>query len=178
LAMVGGGTALEIWGDVEEPEEEGAEEGAVDIYRDTALRYMGYANEVGEAFRPLVPVTVVYITYVGAIGYILADTLDKGKKSNDKSTDILAPILSSTDTFCWQMLASVIYPSYCINRLVLLVVSLQADPGCPEILQASWIATVLGLLAIPLLIKPLDTLAHQTLNLSFRKVQKQIEAGM
>ena len=23
----------------------------VDIFRDTALRYMGYANEVGEAFR-------------------------------------------------------------------------------------------------------------------------------
>ena len=33
-----------------------AEEGEeVDIYRDTALRYAGYANEVGEAFAPLTP---------------------------------------------------------------------------------------------------------------------------
>ena len=29
----------------------------VDIYRDTPLRYAGYANEVGEAFRALVSVT-------------------------------------------------------------------------------------------------------------------------
>ena len=28
----------------------------VDIYRDTPLRYAGYANEVGEAFRALVHV--------------------------------------------------------------------------------------------------------------------------
>ena len=28
----------------------------VDIYRDTPLRYAGYANEVGEAFRALVSV--------------------------------------------------------------------------------------------------------------------------
>ena len=28
----------------------------VDIYRDTPLRLMGYANEVGEAFRALVHV--------------------------------------------------------------------------------------------------------------------------
>ena len=29
---------------------------AVDIYRDTPVRYLGYANEVGEAFRALVHV--------------------------------------------------------------------------------------------------------------------------
>ena len=106
VAMIGGGTALEIWGDVEEPEEEGAEDGAVDIYRDTALRYMGYANEVGEAFRPLVPVAVVYATYVGAIGYILADTVDKFQKGQT-GKDLLVPVISATDVFCWQMLASV-----------------------------------------------------------------------
>ena len=34
-------------------------EGEVDIYRDSPLRYLGYANECGEAFRPLVPVELV-----------------------------------------------------------------------------------------------------------------------
>ena len=58
----------------------GVEEGVPDIYRDSLLRYLGYANEVGEAFRPLVPVELVYASYVLAIGYILADTVDKGKK--------------------------------------------------------------------------------------------------
>jgi hypothetical protein len=31
-------------------------EGEVDIYRDTPVRLLGYANEVGEAFRALVHV--------------------------------------------------------------------------------------------------------------------------
>ena len=35
------------------------EEKAVDIYRDTPVRFMGYANEVGEAFRALVNVRSV-----------------------------------------------------------------------------------------------------------------------
>ena len=35
----------------------GEDEGtAVDIYRDTPVRLLGYANEVGEAFRALVHV--------------------------------------------------------------------------------------------------------------------------
>ena len=29
----------------------------VDIYRDTPVRFLGYANEVGEAFRALVSVS-------------------------------------------------------------------------------------------------------------------------
>ena len=33
-----------------------------DIYRDSPLRFLGYANEVGEAFRPLVPVEAVYLS--------------------------------------------------------------------------------------------------------------------
>ena len=37
----------------EEKTPEGAE---VDIYRDTPVRLLGYANEVGEAFRALVHV--------------------------------------------------------------------------------------------------------------------------
>ena len=35
----------------------------------------GYANECGEAFRPLVPVELVYFTYFLAISYVLADTV-------------------------------------------------------------------------------------------------------
>ena len=31
-------------------------ESEVDIYRDTPVRFLGYANEVGEAFRALVSV--------------------------------------------------------------------------------------------------------------------------
>ena len=52
------------------------------MYRDTPLRYLGYTNELGEALGPLVPFPwFVASTYVVAIGYVLADTLDKGSRA-------------------------------------------------------------------------------------------------
>lgn len=42
--------------------------------------FLGYANEVGEAFRSLVPKSVVWFSYVVASGYVLADTVHKGAK--------------------------------------------------------------------------------------------------
>ena len=136
----------------------------------------GYANECGEAFRPIVPVIFVILSYVAAISYVLADTVDKGKKGADApgANSIARAVLGSVDTFVWQMLASVVFPSFIINRLVTLIVTLQATVDLPEALQADWIATVLGLVAIPLLITPLDTLTHWILNGSLRKVNKQI----
>lgn len=162
-------------GEVDEPKEVGVVEGEVDIYRDSPLRYLGYANECGEAFRPLVPVELVYFTYFAAISYVLADTIDKGKKgaAAPGADAPLRATLGATDTFLWQMLASVIFPSFCINRLVTLLFSLQAGGTLPDILTtgpAEFIPTALGLVAIPLLIVPLDVLAHWTLNGSFRKV--------
>ena len=52
----------------------------VDIYRDTPVRLLGYANEVGEAFRALVNVKLVYASYGLASAYVLADTYDKASK--------------------------------------------------------------------------------------------------
>lgn len=53
----------------------------IDIYRDTPLRLMGYANEVGEAFRALVHVNWVRLSYALSISYVLADTNDKANIS-------------------------------------------------------------------------------------------------
>lgn len=41
----------------------------------------GYANEVGEAFRALVPVSMVWASYAVATAYVSADAVDKGKKA-------------------------------------------------------------------------------------------------
>ena len=41
----------------------------------------GYANEVGEAFRALVPVSMVWASYAVATVYVTADAVDKGKKA-------------------------------------------------------------------------------------------------
>lgn len=48
----------------------------------------GYANEVGEAFRSLVPVSVVWLSYGVSSSYVLADAIDKGKKARDVSVNL------------------------------------------------------------------------------------------
>ncbi|ESO97543.1 hypothetical protein LOTGIDRAFT_60346, partial [Lottia gigantea] len=49
-----------------------------DVFRDTWVRYLGYSNEVGEAFRSLVNVKLVYLSYGLASSYVLADSIHKG----------------------------------------------------------------------------------------------------
>ena len=67
-SMIGGGFALANFFEVEEPKEAGVEEGVPDIYRDSPLRYLGYANECGEAFRPLVATAAARPARRGALG--------------------------------------------------------------------------------------------------------------
>lgn len=42
--------------------------------------FLGYANEVGEAFRPIIKKIFVHASYAVSIGYVLADTADKSRK--------------------------------------------------------------------------------------------------
>ncbi|XP_018013680.1 mitochondrial fission process protein 1 [Hyalella azteca] len=52
----------------------------VDIYRDTPVRLLGYANEVGESFRALTSPWFVRATYGVSGLYVVADTTDKATK--------------------------------------------------------------------------------------------------
>lgn len=54
----------------------------------------GYANEVGEAFRALVPVSLVWGSYAVATAYVTADAVDKGKKAAEVRCHLLY-VLSS-----------------------------------------------------------------------------------
>lgn len=56
--------------------------GGTDLWRDTPVRFGGYANELGESFRPLISRNLVWATYGAAMVYVGCDTLDKGKKAS------------------------------------------------------------------------------------------------
>ena len=88
---------------------------------------MGYANEVGEAFRALVHVRWAklanYDVHYGRLGrwvrasyglasaYVLADTADKGgKQARQPGADTKAVAVAAVDTLLWQAFASVIVP--------------------------------------------------------------------
>jgi hypothetical protein len=77
-----------------------------DLYKHSPLRYLGYANELGEAFRSFLPKSVVVASYVVASGYALGDAVDKGytayKKPDDKFKKWNVADKTS-DTLIWQV---------------------------------------------------------------------------
>ena len=115
---------------------------AENIFRSPPLRFLGYANEVGEAFRPLVPPPFVISTYIIAGVYVLCDCGNIYKlasegnaiKEDDEEVSeiellpthhshkleskIISPKIQSVDAIIWQSLASVMIPGITINLLV------------------------------------------------------------
>eukprot|EP00747_Dinoflagellata_sp_TGD_P172175 gnl/TRDRNA2_/TRDRNA2_208009_c0_seq1.p1 gnl/TRDRNA2_/TRDRNA2_208009_c0~~gnl/TRDRNA2_/TRDRNA2_208009_c0_seq1.p1 ORF type:complete len:267 (-),score=35.46 gnl/TRDRNA2_/TRDRNA2_208009_c0_seq1:24-824(-) len=169
------------------------EEEEVDIYRDTLLRYAGYLNEVGEAFRPITSQKFVIASYVGAVTYVLAEAFDKSNKTEHlPENDDLAGcgIAALIDVLIFQLTASVIVPGFTINRWVALwkyltvekfeiANSLASSLGVagPDVaftkigkiaitcnsIQEK-IPTALGLALIPFIVKPIDGAVEKALD--------------
>lgn len=143
----------------------------VDVYRDTPVRYLGYANEVGEAFKSIVPKSFVWASYGIAVTYVLADTGDKAIKvyhadtTPQRGKNVTTSML---DTFTWQMFASVIIPGFTINRICFGVGLFQKKLPSP-LLRNKWLPTIVGLSCIPLIIHPIDNFVELAMNTTFRK---------
>ena len=149
--------------------------GEVDVFRDSLLRYLGYANEVGEALRPVAP-AFYYPSYLIAFGYVLGDTIDKSarashecdalkKRGSERSLHITE---AAVDTLCWQTLASVVLPGYTINRAVE-ATTVALDKFKVRGIAARWTPTAVGFAAIPMIIHPIDNLVHFMMDNSIRR---------
>ena len=150
----------------------------IDIFRDTYLRYMGYANEVGESFRPLVNVNWVRFSYVLASGYVIADSVDKMykaqqrlKQSQNQENDGTKRILKAgLDSVIWQSFASVIIPGFTINRIVKVSkhgLLKRATLNHSAFIQKS-LPTAIGLISIPFIIHPIDNFVSFAMDNSLR----------
>ncbi|XP_075625608.1 mitochondrial fission process protein 1 isoform X2 [Balearica regulorum gibbericeps] len=122
-----------------------------DLYRDTWVRYLGYANEVGESFRSLVPVPVVWASYGVATAYVTADAIDKGRRAA-------------------ASLASVAIPGLTINRLCAASLALLGAVTRWPLPLRRWATTALGLAAIPLIVTPIDRTVDFLMDSSLRKL--------
>uniref|UniRef100_A0A914DI22 Mitochondrial fission process protein 1 n=1 Tax=Acrobeloides nanus TaxID=290746 RepID=A0A914DI22_9BILA len=149
----------------------------IDVYRDTPIRLLGYANEVGEAFRSMVHVNVVRFSYLVAFGYVCADTFDKSQKAynlewKNNEERRKQVIITMGDTLCWQSFASVIIPGFTINRLCALTAAiLKKTTSLPSpILKTT--TTLVGLSAIPFIVKPIDAFVELSMDQSLRKLYK------
>ena len=139
----------------------------VDPYRETSLRYMGYANELGEAFTSYLPEWGLPASYCVAASYVMFDTIDKGQKAFDAAEEedkIIDTLRISTETLTWQMLASVFWPGSIIRVIVNLSANLVSND------DLHFVPTIVGLLAIPLIVKPIDTTVDKLMENSISKV--------
>ncbi|KAL6049276.1 Mitochondrial fission process protein 1 [Balamuthia mandrillaris] len=146
-----------------------------DLYRDTPVRFLGYANELGEACRPILPVSIVWGSYAVACLYILADTRDKAKRAYNNPQNQMTPIERkataverATDTILWQFFASLTIPSLIVNRTCKLAshVLNRAPSLSPS--SRRWGSTLAGLLAIPFIVQPIDHGVHWAMDSSIR----------
>ena len=144
----------------------------IDFYRDTPIRYLGYANEIGEAFGPVFK-HLVKPSYAIAFTYVLADTQSKVndvpehlKNQNSYSIGI--------DCLLWQSLASVLIPGKIINiasntSYNFLNNNIKMKEICSPIIR-KWAPTTIGLCLIPFIIHPIDNFVDNIFDTYLRKI--------
>src|SRR6056300_1320906 len=138
----------------------------VDPYRETSLRYMGYANELGEAFVTYLPDWGLPASYCVAASYVMFDTFDKGQKAYETAEEgekFQDTLRISTETLTWQMLASVFWPGSIIRVIVNMAAQMSGD-------EHHYLPTLVGLAAIPAIVKPIDTTVDKLMETSISKV--------
>ncbi|CAK1589992.1 unnamed protein product [Parnassius mnemosyne] len=145
-------------------------DGEVDFFRDTWVRYLGYANEVGESFRSMVPLRVVQASYGVASAYVLADTVDKSWKMFKKDGRPKKVLIETGDALLWQTLASVVIPGYAINRICHYSQKFFSKNFRKVPLSARNLMTVgVGLASIPFIVHPIDNSVTLLMNLTYRR---------
>jgi fission process protein 1 len=137
-----------------------------DPYRETSIRYMGYANEVGEALEDYLPDWGLPASYCVAATYVIFDTLDKGQRAYDstpRGERFEETMRASTETLVWQLLASIIWPGGVIKLAVNVI-----DFFIP--IDNDYLPTFIGILLIPVIIRPIDVFVDQLMEDTISKV--------
>jgi fission process protein 1 len=153
--------------------------GDYNVFRDSALRYLGYANEVGESFRYQFP-RFVGPSYLVAFGYCTADALSAGWNvwSTAPPQAALMPrqvdsLRATVDTIVWQSTASVVVPGITINYIVKATRWIVRRPSISTVLPSllfQWLPTATGLASVPVIIRPIDHLTDVLLDHTLRKL--------
>eukprot|EP00043_Microstomoeca_roanoka_P015062 m.150068 g.150068 ORF g.150068 m.150068 type:complete len:196 (+) comp16167_c7_seq2:31-618(+) len=138
-----------------------------DVFRDSPARYLGYTNELGEAFKLYIQRRTYLASYGLAIAYALGDAVHKGNQRYEYANHVhipqepkIAAAGAVLDTAIWQGLASVALPGLVINRVVATTRFFSLKSSLPPRV-ATLLPTIAGLSAIPFIIKPIDKLVDR-----------------
>lgn len=141
----------------------------IDVWRDSYLRFCGYANEIGEAFRFVAPV-LYYPSYGLATLYVLGDVQDKARKVYAKEKKVTSSIIAtSLDCLLWQLSASVVVPGLTI-KLAVNTSSTLLKRTLKNPYTIRWAPVAVGLGLIPFIIHPIDNAVSVAMDSSIRKL--------
>jgi fission process protein 1 len=155
-------------------EESSASKQDYNVFRDTPVRFLGYANEVGESFRYQFP-KFVTPSYIVAFGYCLMDATSNGYNTwnshdptkTERSREVRTA-LATGDTLLWQTLASVLIPGMTINMIVKASrLAVSSSTALPTVV-AAWAPTAIGLGSVPLIIQPIDDAVDYLMDCTIR----------
>tara|TARA_Y100000741_G_scaffold357576_2_gene335625 strand:+ start:3077 stop:3592 length:516 start_codon:yes stop_codon:yes gene_type:complete len=134
---------------------------------------MGYANELGEAFTTYLPEWGLPASYCIAASYVIFDTIDKGEKAYqgaEEEDKIVDTLRISTETLTWQMLASVFWPGSIIRVIVNMAASIISSNNMDDNQVMHFLPTLIGISAIPMIVKPIDSTVDKIMEGSISKV--------
>lgn len=151
------------------------EETEYDVFRDSPLRHCGYADEVGEAFRAVVPRSVVYAGYGVSLLYTLGDITDKALRCKHQQDSFEAVTEQIIDTVLWQCTASFIIPPLLVNRTAAVArwafrtmpgfrVAAGQALGTAKARVARWTPVAAGLSIIPFLPGTVDPFVDRAMD--------------
>jgi hypothetical protein len=128
----------------------------LDPYRETSLRYIGYANEIGEALENYLPDWGLPASYCVTGSYVLFDTLDKSQQTYETSDEkkLEETLFITTETLCWHLFASYYWPGGVIGFVVNTIKFLSGTDN-------NSIPTVMSILMIPYIIRPIDEIVDK-----------------
>jgi fission process protein 1 len=138
------------------------------ILRHAPFRYLGYLNEVGESFRPIVPSKLVLSTYFISGGYVFADSLLIGWHSYkyDRKTEVDNERKwrfgkAFLQCFVWQIMATELIPGFSVYQIVKFAKRSKAISLMKNRSLALWLPTFIGLCFIPVFPFTIDPLVDQ-----------------
>lgn len=150
-----------------------------DVFKDSPLRYLGYSNEFGEAFRNVVSRRVLIGSYAVEITYFFSDVVHKAylsfHSSQPNTKKIAGMLADSSHTILWQFLASVTLPAFIINRVVKLSKYI-VQKRTTNLNKIRWIPTLIGLSFMPIMPYVVDPVVDDFLEHFFHDSNKLKES--
>ncbi len=146
------------------------------VWRDTPLRYLGYADEFGEAMAPYIGHKAVTGSYVLSSLYALVDVATASHRVYHRNRDlspqgrIRKTLTEALDSTLFHLAATVFVPALMIKYLrqgISRAMNHHTIPASIGRFRTS-IATLAGILAIPLISKPVDKVIDGIMDWTYR----------